>query len=72
MNIESEYADISNQDVAQVAAHVVTGKGPHGFDDRHRGQMMIVTGPMLAAGNELATAANKALGAAMEFENISE
>jgi hypothetical protein len=32
------------QDVAQVAAHVLTGKGEHGFDDRHRGQMMVVTG----------------------------
>jgi len=34
----------SLQDVAQVAAHVLTGKGKHGFDDRHRGQMMVVTG----------------------------
>lgn len=35
------------QDVAQVAAHVLTGKGKHGFDDRHRGQMMVVTGRYL-------------------------
>jgi hypothetical protein len=32
------------QDVAQVAAHVLTGKGKHGFDDRHRGQLMVLTG----------------------------
>lgn len=60
------------QDVAQVAAHVLSGKGPHGFDDKHRGQMMVVTGPMLCAGEELATAASKALGQTLEFENISE
>ncbi|KAJ6438037.1 ATP-dependent bile acid permease [Purpureocillium lavendulum] len=34
--------------------------------------MMVVTGPMLCAGNELATAASKALGADMKFENISQ
>ncbi|TDZ14127.1 Prestalk A differentiation protein A [Colletotrichum orbiculare MAFF 240422] len=59
-------------DVAQVAGHVLTGKGKQGFDDKHRGQMMVVTGPQLCAGKELATAASKALGADMEFENISE
>lgn len=35
---------ILRQDVANVSAHIVTGKGKHGFDDRHRGQMMVVTG----------------------------
>lgn len=60
------------QDVAQVAAHVLSGKGQHGFDDRHRGQLMIVTGPMLATGDELATAASKALGVPMRFDDISE
>ncbi|KAK0619992.1 hypothetical protein B0T14DRAFT_566786 [Immersiella caudata] len=58
-------------DVTQVAARVLCGKGPHGFDDRHRGQMMVVTGPMLCAGKELATSASKALGQTLEFENIS-
>jgi hypothetical protein len=33
---------------------------------------MVVTGPMLCAGKELAEAASKALGQTMEFENISE
>lgn len=27
-----------------MAAHVLAGKGKHGFHDKHRGQMMIVTG----------------------------
>jgi hypothetical protein len=55
-----------------VAAHVLSGKGKHGFDDKHRGQMMVLTGPMLCAGSELAASASKALGQTMEFENISE
>jgi hypothetical protein len=55
-----------------VAAHVLSGKGPHGFDDRHRGQMMVLTGPMLCSGQELAASASKALGQTMQFDNISE
>jgi len=51
---------------------VLSGKGEHGFDDKHRGQMMVVTGPMLCAGKELAEAASQALGQKMEFESISE
>ncbi|KAG4293663.1 hypothetical protein FPRO06_00248 [Fusarium proliferatum] len=66
-----KFAPVALGDVAQVAAHVLTGKGKHGFDDRHRGQMMVVTGPMLCAGKELAAAASKALGAELQFENIS-
>ncbi|KXX80603.1 Prestalk A differentiation protein A [Madurella mycetomatis] len=67
-----KFAPVALGDVAHVAAHVLSGKGPHGFDDKHRGQMMVVTGPMLCAGKELAEAASKALGQDMEFENISE
>ncbi|KJK74048.1 hypothetical protein H634G_10674 [Metarhizium anisopliae BRIP 53293] len=67
-----KFAPIALGDVAHVAAHVLTGKGKHGFDDRHRGQMMIVTGPKLCAGDELATAASKALGTEIKFENISQ
>jgi len=67
-----KFAPIALGDVAQVAAHVLTGKGKHGFSDKHRGQLIVLTGPMLAAGNELATAASQALGIDMEFENISE
>lgn len=32
------------QDVAQVAAHVLSGKGKHGFSDQHRGQLLVLTG----------------------------
>ncbi|KAK3390814.1 hypothetical protein B0H63DRAFT_446908 [Podospora didyma] len=67
-----KFAPVALGDVAHVAAHVLAGKGKHGFDDKHRGQMMIVTGPMLCAGKELAEAASKAIGTKMEFENISE
>jgi len=67
-----KFAPVALGDVAHVAAHVLTGKGKHGFDDRHRGQMLIVTGPKLCAGDELATAASKALGTEMKFENISQ
>ncbi|KAH8719836.1 Prestalk A differentiation protein A [Beauveria bassiana] len=70
-----KFAPVALGDVANVAAHVLTGSGKHGFDDRHRGQMMVVTGksrPMLCAGEELAAAASKALGGDMKFENISE
>lgn len=66
-----KFAPVALGDVAQVAAHVLSGKGKHGFDDKHRGQMMVVTGPMLCAGEELAAAASKALGTEMQFENIS-
>ncbi|KAL5093623.1 hypothetical protein Trisim1_010354 [Trichoderma cf. simile WF8] len=67
-----KFAPVSLGDIAHVAAHVLAGKGKHGFDDRHRGQMMIVTGPQLCAGEELAQAASQALGVQLEFENISE
>lgn len=67
-----KFAPVALGDVAHVAAHVLTGKGPHGLDDKHRGQLMIVTGPMLCAGNELATAASQAMGVEMQFKNISQ
>ncbi|EAQ87804.1 hypothetical protein CHGG_04423 [Chaetomium globosum CBS 148.51] len=67
-----KFAPIALGDVSLVAAHVLTGKGPHGFDDRHRGQLMVLTGPMLCSGKELAESASKALGQTMEFDNISE
>ncbi|KAJ8124555.1 hypothetical protein O1611_g9086 [Lasiodiplodia mahajangana] len=66
-----KFAPVALGDVAQVAAHVLSGKGPHGFDDKHRGQMMVVTGPMLCSGEELATAASSALGTKLQFEDIS-
>ncbi|KAJ6459858.1 hypothetical protein C8R45DRAFT_1056170 [Mycena sanguinolenta] len=45
--------------------------GKQGFDDPHRGQLMVVTGPQLCAGNELATAASQAPGTTIQFEDIS-
>jgi uncharacterized protein YbjT (DUF2867 family) len=50
----------------------LSGKGQHGFDDKHRGQLMVLTGPQLTTGDELATAASQALGVDMKYENISE
>jgi len=67
-----KFAPIALGDVALVVAHVLSGKGKHGFDDRHRGQLIVLTGPMLAAGEELAEAATQALGKDMQFEDISE
>ncbi|KAJ6496062.1 hypothetical protein C8R45DRAFT_153294 [Mycena sanguinolenta] len=66
-----KFAPVALGDVAQVAVHVLSGVGKQGFDDRHRGQLMVVTGPQLCAGNELATAASQALGTTIQFENIS-
>ncbi|PMB73221.1 NAD(P)H azoreductase [Beauveria bassiana] len=67
-----KFAPVALGDIANIAGHVLTGSGKHGFDDRHRGQMVVVTGPMLCAGEELASSASKVLGADMKFENISE
>ncbi|KAF2179523.1 NAD(P)-binding protein [Zopfia rhizophila CBS 207.26] len=67
-----KFAPVALGDIAQLAAHVLTGKGKHGFDDRHRGQLMVLTGPKLTSGSELATSASKALDTEMAFESISE
>jgi len=66
------FAPLALGDVAQVAAHVLTGQGKNGFDDRHRGQLMVLTGPKLCSGHELAQVASKALGIKLQFEDISE
>ena len=39
-----KFAPIALGDVAQVAAHVLSGKGKHGFNDKHRGQLIVLTG----------------------------
>lgn len=67
-----KFAPIALGDVSQVAAFVLSGKGQHGFDDKHRGQLIVLTGPMLATGDELATAASQALGIEMQYDDISE
>ncbi|PGH13134.1 hypothetical protein AJ79_03841 [Helicocarpus griseus UAMH5409] len=69
---QHKFAPMALGDLAQVVAHVLTGKGKHGFSDAHRGQLMVLTGPMLAAGEELATAASQALGSKLQFSDISE
>ncbi|KAI9155204.1 putative transcriptional regulatory protein pb1a11.04c [Paramyrothecium foliicola] len=44
----SEEQRSHEQNIVHLAAHVLTGKGKHGFDDRHRGQMMAMTGTLQA------------------------
>ncbi|KAJ7575674.1 hypothetical protein C8J56DRAFT_1062904 [Mycena floridula] len=67
-----KFAPIALGDIALLAAHILTGQGPHGLADNHRGQLIVATGPMLTAGEELATAASSALGVKMEFQPITE
>ncbi|KAL4972374.1 hypothetical protein BDW66DRAFT_144413 [Aspergillus desertorum] len=67
-----KFAPMALSDVVEVVAHVLTGQGKHGFADKHRGQLMVLTGPQLTAGEELATAASQALGQELRFEDISE
>jgi len=69
---DHKFAPVALGDIAQLAAHVLSGKGEHAFDDRHRGQLIVCTGPLLTTGSELAEAASKALGVTIEFEPISE
>lgn len=65
-----KFAPVALGDIAQVAAHVLTGEGPQGLNDKHRGQLIILTGPMMTSGTELAEAAKQA-GLNLEFEDIS-
>jgi hypothetical protein len=50
----------------------LTGEGEHGLDDDHRGQLIILTGPAMMAGEELAEAASQAFDQKMTFKAISE
>lgn len=67
-----KFAPVALGDVVQVAAYALTSVGPHGLGDDVRGEILIVTGPMLTAGPELAMAASQALNAKMEFQSITE
>ncbi|KAI5799079.1 hypothetical protein EDC01DRAFT_650380 [Geopyxis carbonaria] len=67
-----KFAPVALRDVALLAAHVCSGTGPQGLDDKHRGQLMTVTGPMMAAGEELAEAASQGLGTKMEYVEVDE
>lgn len=68
----NKFAPVALGDIANLAAHILTGRGPHGFSDDHRGQIMIATGPMLLAGSDLANVASQSLGTSMEYEDVSE
>jgi len=65
-------APVALGDVALLAAHVLTGQGKSGFDDRHRGQLIVLTGPKLCDGHELASNAAQVLGVDLKFEDITE
>ncbi|EGN99961.1 hypothetical protein SERLA73DRAFT_180297 [Serpula lacrymans var. lacrymans S7.3] len=65
------FAPVALGDIAQVAAHIVTSEGPQGLDDRYRGQLVVVTGPMMVNGPELAESATEA-GLNLQFADISE
>ncbi|TCD62826.1 hypothetical protein EIP91_006367 [Steccherinum ochraceum] len=67
-----KFAPVALGDVAQVCAFALTSVGPHGMADEVRGEILVVTGPQLVAGPELAQAASQALGTKMEFQSISE
>jgi uncharacterized protein YbjT (DUF2867 family) len=69
---KGKFAPISLGDIAQLAAMILTGEGPMGFSDDHRGQLITLTGPRMMAGEELADAAAKSLDKKMTFKPISE
>ncbi|GAA5930002.1 hypothetical protein JCM1841_001240 [Sporobolomyces salmonicolor] len=69
---DHKFAPVALGDVALLLATILTSTGPHGLADSVRGQMIVLTGPMMTAGPELAEAASQALGTKLEFESISE
>ena len=69
---KGKFAPVALGDIALLAATILTGHGEHGLDDRHRGQLIICTGPEMMAGEELAEAASQALGSNMTYKAISE
>jgi hypothetical protein len=40
-----QFAPVALDNVAQVAAHVLSWKSNNGFSDKHRGQLIVLTGP---------------------------
>lgn len=72
MGHSHKFAPVALGDIALLAAHVLISEGPHGFGDNCRGQLMTLTGPMLAAGDELANAASQGLGAKVQYKDIPE
>lgn len=68
---DHKFAPLALGDLAHLAAVVLVSQGPHGFDDEVRGQLMVLTGPQMCAGDELAEAASQSLKTKMEYEEIS-
>jgi uncharacterized protein YbjT (DUF2867 family) len=68
---DHKLAPIALGDVAQAAAFVLSSEGKNGFDDKYRGQLIVLTGPALVSGSEIAAEASSALGVQMKFEDIS-
>src|SRR6266496_6243248 len=69
---KGKFAPVALGDVAQLAATILTGEGKHGLADIHRGQLIILTGPAMMAGEELAEAASQALDRKMSYHAITE
>ncbi|OJA17049.1 hypothetical protein AZE42_03569 [Rhizopogon vesiculosus] len=68
---QHSFAPVALDDVAALAAHILVSEGPKGLDDRFRGQLITLTGPMMCDGYELAAAATQA-GLNLEFNDISD
>ncbi|GAA5831974.1 hypothetical protein JCM11251_002769 [Rhodosporidiobolus azoricus] len=69
---DHKFAPVALGDVAQLLAYIITSQGEHGLSDEVRGQMIVLTGPQMTAGPELAEAASQALGTKLEFQSIKE
>ncbi|GAA6040851.1 hypothetical protein JCM8097_007747 [Rhodosporidiobolus ruineniae] len=69
---DHKFAPVALGDVAQLLAHIVTSEGEQGLSDDVRGQMIVLTGPLMTAGPELAEAASQALSTKLEFQSVKE
>lgn len=47
------FAPVALGDVAKVMAHILISEGPQGFDDKFRGQLITLTGPMYVDGGAM-------------------
>lgn len=48
MGSKHKFAPVALGDIALLAAHVLTSTGEHGLGDQVRGQLMTLTGKMVA------------------------
>ena len=69
---KGKFAPVALGDVALLAATILTGEGKHGLADIHRGQLIILTGPAMMSGEELAQAASMALHREIAYKSIVE